>query len=583
TKENDMRTSSSSGGDLSPENGLKLATFHLENARKTTDPDLALLLYKEAEMVLARIGRSKKEGLPRTDCYQDQSAREAIANVTSEVDQMSTGRKEVKDLGNNNRNVDPNNNDMHPADGAPTEKVPAVDSIFLPSQDQHAGIASYIFTDNRQPPVTVFKLPEPDERLQDTAQLAYCLKLLKLWSSSPDDIQDQTSLDWLHALEKDEDERGRLKTLGMDVIKAFAHTNLNDANAVAEVMCLVPVLEKDDFHHLLGLFYNDIERSVLLDSYQLEGIAQLIQCAGPDYLTAAILVKILEHLKDHLSVIHQQRPSRVYQLTLMVSNVLDSMVDAGVKGLDRKRVHESLSTYLDGLKSTSDAFLVYQAAYAYQSLKHILDEELLWKTALQSTGRKTHDQPTTANTAHVVDLDEFLEGLSNVQNGLSGVLNITPMSALKYKGIESLEERGQMFLECLNKTLSFECRQAWYPALRMADVLLRGGYFADFRKLICEAPCRLHPAFQWGLCQRLGDLAVNSKWDAETRQNAVALLEEICQCDAVWGEQATIKQWIVGILMQVTSAPHAVNQSMLTGEDSEWCTLFYLLKSVQVN
>ncbi|KAF9974499.1 hypothetical protein BGZ65_008698, partial [Modicella reniformis] len=287
-------------------------------------------------------------------------------------------------------------------------------------------------------------------------------------------------------------------------------------------------------------------------------IAQLIQNAGPDYLIAADLVKILEQLKDHLRDIHKQPPPRVYQLTMMVSNVLDAMTDAGIKTLDSKQLHESLSTYLDGLKSTSDAFLVYQAAYAYQSLKHMLDDELFWKTSLQSTGPKSQDHLTAANATHVVDLSGFLEVLSNVQNGLNGILKFTPITVLKYKGIKPLEKSGQYFLECLNKSLSFECRQAWYPALRMADVLLRGGYFADFRKLICEAPCRRDPAFQWGVCQRLGDLAVNSKWDEGTHHNAVALLEEIYQCDAVWGEQVTIKQWIVGILMQVTFAPHAV-------------------------
>ncbi|KAF9995396.1 hypothetical protein BGZ65_008956, partial [Modicella reniformis] len=135
------------------------------------------------------------------------------------------------------------------------------------------------------------------------------------------------------------------------------------------------------------------------------------------------------------------------------------------------------------------------------------------------------------------------------------------MVSVAYKNFEPLTECGQHFLGYLNKTLSFECRQAWYPALRMADVLLREGHFTGFRKLVCEASCRRDPAFQWGLCQRLGDLTADSKWDPETRQNAVALLGEVYRNDAVWGQQATVKQWIVDVLMQVASVPHAVKQT----------------------
>ncbi|KAF9946600.1 hypothetical protein BGZ65_009559, partial [Modicella reniformis] len=98
------------------------------------------------------------------------------------------------------------------------------------------------------------------------------------------------------------------------------------------------------------------------------------------------------------------------------------------------------------------------------------------------------------------------------------------MVSVAYKDFGSLTECGQHFLRYLKNSLSFECRQAWYPALRMADVLLREGYFADFRRLVCEASCRRDPAFQWGLCQRLGDLISSSKWDTEIRQNAVELL-----------------------------------------------------------
>ncbi|KAF9972953.1 Transducin (beta)-like 1 X-linked receptor 1, partial [Modicella reniformis] len=239
------------------------------------------------------------------------------------------------------------------------------------------------------------------------------------------------------------------------------------------------------------------------------------------------------------------------------------MADSRIKGFDREQLDESLSAYLDGLKGTSDAFMVYQAAYAYQALEHIPFNEKLWQTAFQRIGNPTQSESKAMKGAHSVNFNEFLESLSNIQQELDGVLMFSQSTSSTYKGVKSISESGQDFLDCLNEGLSFKCKQAWYPALRMADVLLREGRFCDFRKLVCEAPCRRNPAFQWGLCQRLGDLTTNSKWDAKIRQSAVTLLGEIYRNDTMWGRQTIIKQWTIEILMQLTSA-HDVKQTAET-------------------
>jgi len=76
-------------------------------------------------------------------------------------------------------------------------------------------------------------------------------------------------------------------------------------------------------------------------------------------------------------------------------------------------------------------------------------------------------------------------------------------------------------MDSLKQGLSFERKRDWYSALRGADAL------ATFRKLVCEAPCRLDAAFQWGVCQRLGVIAVSPLWDAGARRNAIEFLGEI--------------------------------------------------------
>jgi hypothetical protein len=82
--------------------------------------------------------------------------------------------------------------------------------------------------------------------------------------------------------------------------------------------------------------------------------------------------------------------------------------------------------------------------------------------------------------------------------------------------------------------------------------LIVDGHLSEFKKLVCEAPCRRDPAFQWGVCQRLGEVACNPAWDPETRRGAIAFLGEIYTNDEEWGQYTSVKQWILGILMQIS-------------------------------
>ncbi|KAG0195128.1 hypothetical protein BGX31_006721, partial [Mortierella sp. GBA43] len=48
-------------------------------------------------------------------------------------------------------------------------------------------------------------------------------------------------------------------------------------------------------------------------------------------------------------------------------------------------------------------------------------------------------------------------------------------------------------------------------------------------------------------------MAANPVWDAVTRRCAIAFLGEIYRYDDMWGHHASIKQWILNILMQLAS------------------------------
>ncbi|KAG0232112.1 hypothetical protein BGX31_005272 [Mortierella sp. GBA43] len=439
----------------------------------------------------------------------------------------------------------------HGAPSAVPSPRPSLDplkqTIFLA-----ATIPQGIFSKNMRPPTIDFHPPEPDSRLKDTPQLACCLELLK-GSYEPEDILDQTTRSWLETTRNDADEKDRLMTLATDVVRAFKRDELKDEKAVAEIVCLAPALECNDFRYLAREFYSGIDQSGLLDLHQLEGLGHLIQGTKPGYLEDDDLVKILELLSTRLEGTHKHSPKYLYQLTLVVSRVLDAMVDADVKGLSRERLHEPLKSYLDELQGSPDAYLVYQAAYAYQALLCVPDDETLWKATLRRTGKVIKGVAGLVSAVKGLDLIEFVEGLKDIQQGLAGASEIAQLAKNAYVGAKSLAEGGQGFFSSLKEGSSFDRRCAWYPALRGAEALISEGQLDEFKKLVCEAPCRHDPAFQWGVCQLLGELGANPDWDPETRQGAVAFLGEIYRNDTEWGHQSACKQWILNILMHLSS------------------------------
>jgi len=413
-------------------------------------------------------------------------------------------------------------------------------------------INPYIFLSNLHPPTIAFKPPGPDTRLEDTHQLALCLGLLNN-SRQVDETVDPITFNWLEGIKNDSDEKERLKALATDLIRAFKREEFKDTKVVTEVLYLAPILEKDDFRYLLKEFYSGIEQSSLLDVHQLEGLAQLLQSAGPGQLDADDLVRVLGLLSKRLRGTHKQSTSHLYQLTLAVSHVLDAMADANIEGLDREKMHEPLSTYLEELKGSADTYLVYQSAYAFQALLYVPDNEALWQTILRRTGKLIQGMAGLVTAVRGLDINRFIESLESIQQGVAGASRVIQFVKTAYDGVTSLATSGQGFFECLKEGLSFSHKCPWYPALRGADTLIREGQLAEFNRLVCEAPCRLDPAFQWGVCQRLGDLAANPAWDSETRRGAIAFLGEIYMNDEVWGCQANVKQWILNILMQLSA------------------------------
>jgi len=466
------------------------------------------------------------------------------------------------------------NNELVHADSDSLSKDVKPSSSPAPEQqkqgDDNAKIPQAIFARNIRPPAMETKLPKADERLSTTSQLAACLSLLK-HSQLLEDMLEPSARKWLQTTEKDSDEQDRLKVLATNVIRAFQREDIKDDKTVAEVVSLAPVLEKSDFQYLLRELCKGIDQSILLDIHQLEGIAQLIHGAEPGYLDADDLVKILELLSNRLRTTHIQSSNHMYQLTMAVSRVLDAMADTKVKGLDREKLHEPLTLYLSEIKGVSDPYLVYQAAYAYQALLYVPDDETLWQATLRRTGKVVQGVAGLVSAVKGLDLNGFMDGLKDIQQGVSGAVGVFKLAKSTFDGVKSLSDGGKDFVECMKEGLGIKRKLTWYPALRGAESLIRSGQLSQFKRLVCEAPCRLDPAFQWGVCQLLGDVAADSTWDAKTRGGAVMFLGEMYSNRTVWGDQTSVKEWILVILIRLGSSDGNDAQGELVDCDPSTC------------
>ncbi|KAI1298869.1 hypothetical protein EDD11_006740 [Mortierella claussenii] len=567
------------------EEALSIAKVHLDNASKAKSPKQAVMFCKKAKRALRRINFSavttdqaqleqiivafREHGRALEKWNLNDKAQRSYnkarkleaqvipgALVSSATPVSAQSAASVKSTAASNEDDTPVPSSTL-STSQPEPPTPASITISIQSLSI---LPASMFANDYYPQAFHGKLPEPDERLSSTPQLAYCLGLLQASAMSEDDLDTPTRT-WLHAMNTNDVERERLKTMATDLLREFTRDELKDANATAEVVCVAPVLDKDKFRILLKLFVDNLSAPGLLDTHALEGLDEVVKSAPAGSIDSDDLVKILQHLNVCLQSTHVQSLDHMYRLTQVVSHVLDAMADGDVRGLDREKLNAPLSTYLQALQKSADPYMVFQAAYASQALLYVPDNEERWQATLRRARAVTKGVTGLVSAAKGLNVTEFIEGLGNIQEGLEGAGQALGLVVDAYKDVTELMESGQGLKESLKEGLSFSRKRKWYPLLRAADTLLRNGELTKFEDLVCDAPCRGDVAFQWGVCQRLGRVAADPLWDDDTRRGAIAFLGEIYRNDAAWGQAAQVKQCILDILMQLATGSGGAKQA----------------------
>ncbi|KAG0293528.1 hypothetical protein BGZ97_005318 [Linnemannia gamsii] len=442
-----------------------------------------------------------------------------------------------------------------------------------PSPPNKSQVIMDIFPHKVLRPVIKTALPRLHERIESTVQLVYCTSLLLQGSLPPsavhgDDVAsdaalcfheatlNKAELDWLEEMKKYPMEQDHLRWLLTRMVEAFVADNSKDSVKIAEIVALGPVLQKEPYRKLLSSLIKDFGDARILDANLLQGLVELVQSTSSGYLVSNDLVSILSILRARLQGTHLQSTEYSYHLILAVSKVLDVMADHKVQDLDRVLQHEPLSGVLSGLKGSSDPYLMYQACYAFQALQYVPDDESALQAVLRhSTG--VVDGLVKVYAVFKLDLASVLEGLGSLQESIGGIVGVV---TTVYEGASSLMESGQGVFDSLREGLNTGQKRPWYPAIKAAYAFAQAGQLKDLRQLIFEAPCRRDPLFQWGICQLLGEIAVNPVWAVATRQQATTLLGHLFKVDRDWGHDGNVRAWMLTIVTKLASnSDHAVN------------------------
>ncbi len=411
-------------------------------------------------------------------------------------------------------------------------------------------------------------LPQAGQSLRNTEQLAYCLLLLSLKKEEAASASKLSAeeLAWLARVKRDQ-EASELGLLAQDVIRAFEKDELKNASAVAEVVALAPVYARDDFQKLLNKFITKLNELALLDFDVLHGLAEMIRHAPADSLRTDDLVKILSNLADRLKNTHAQSGDNQYRLAIAICQVLDAMADNQVTDLNREALHQPLKDLFNGLKSSSDPYLVYQAEYACQALAYVPDDETPWQGAWRRVSGVVSGVSKFASAVKAFDLNGFVDGVKNLQAPMMELIEVAKET---YEKVTALQESGQALIESLKEGFSFNRKHVWYPMLRGFDEV-PSDQLNDFKQKLMQPElkaCRWHLTFLWGLSERLARIAAHPEQKTDTRKQALQWLGELYEDDQMWSQSPIIKQRVVQLIRTLA------DDSPVKKDADEWIDRF---------
>ncbi|KAG0197847.1 WD_REPEATS_REGION domain-containing protein, partial [Mortierella sp. NVP41] len=413
-----------------------------------------------------------------------------------------------------------------------------------------------IFLENSSKALVKSTLPTfPLAQIESTLQLVYCAGIFLSFKDDPFMMFELTDAEqlWLrdalqYPMESD------IEWILSRMVTEFVENGSKGLAATAEVVILGPVLSRADYHTLLSCFIERFEQASTLDVNLLQGVVQLVQSASPCFLCDDDMIGILRIFRVRLEETHPPMTGHIHHLVIALSKVLEVMMRGVMRGviedLDRKRDQQPLLDILLGLRgSGEDGLLEFQVEHALQSLLYLQEDEtplqMMWGyswSAERSTFQAKLDMKRTLFA---------VERLQQMAGNTDDFLKTTIDSA------RAIRKTGEGAAQTFKKACQFGEKQAWYLALQAACFFVRNGQLIEFNRFVCVAACRFDLNFQRGVCQILGEIAVDPLWDIANRQRAITFLGELYKNNTKRKKNLEVETWIISILQQITFMEHS--------------------------
>ncbi|KAF9126089.1 hypothetical protein BGW39_006873 [Mortierella sp. 14UC] len=563
-----------SGGELTPEG--QRALFKLKIANKNalfpnkgnhTIFNGMAAIHVAQTRIINRVGRFVKGEAGMDDLEKDQESRDDqhSASDNASVTSGSTGEEKIACRAIQDERVQ----SSHPGSTGTSPSRPGLLNEVntekdLPSLPPSERPYQPTFRNNVAKPVLRPPLPRSGSRFNSTLQLSFAHHLLsrKQFFTSPTESSAQSTVEeldedekaWLVNLEKDPHKLDRIRWLTGQLVAEFLASPRKDEAAIAEVVLLGSVLDSKDYRRVLSSLISQLEQEPLLDLELLQGLVQLLQEASPGYLIDDDLIRILRVLRKRLKETYRalddaDRPSsaHIYHLSAAISRVLDAMIQGNVKGVRRIEDHKPLVDILVELKGSSDPHLQFQATYAWQALQFVGDDESPLHAVLRF-GSGMAMMLLAGASIFKFDVDNLCNGLHELGLATGQAYDVVKASV---EGAQAFRAGGHGAKDSILMGFRSGTKRLWYPALQGARVFVREGRLADFERVVFEASCRREYDFQRGICQLLGEIAMDPVWTTQTRRHAVEFLVLLCRSDGQWISDARVKETILGILRHV--------------------------------
>ncbi|KAF9549797.1 WD_REPEATS_REGION domain-containing protein [Mortierella hygrophila] len=394
-------------------------------------------------------------------------------------------------------------------------------------------------------------------RMESTLQLMFCAGLLtedhhlSTSQSRPTGVcvLDDAGRHWLDAIQDDLSAQARIRWLVSKLVAEFLKDPSPKPEAIFEVVILGPVLCEADYRALLSCFIERFDKSALLND--LQGMIQLFQSAPSGFLTDGDLIRIVSSLRTRLESIHPPDRAHIHQLVFAISKVLEMMVRGEVKGLNRQRDHQPLLAALRNLNGVDDdEFLKFQVSYAYQMLLYLSDNETSFQVLLQYAESVAVGVSAVGG---VFKLDSMgaLAAVDHIQQVASNAIDVVKFSGDGARAFQATKEEVSQAAEMAYWS---QKKQPWFLALQAGYLFVQDGRLVDFNTLVCDAACHYDVNFQRGVCQILGEVALNPLWDDGSRRSAIDFLKELCKADADRRKDVEVRKWVASILQQISSS-----------------------------